>query len=88
MDLDFFVMFSSTTSLFGNMKASSYCACCAFQDSLAEYRRHVLGLPALTINWGAMSGAGVLERDLVVAKWLEAAGFGFVDAKDGKLSHH
>ena len=88
MDLDFFVMFSSITSILGNMGQSSYSACNAFQDSLAEYRRHVLGLPALAINWGPISGAGVLEREQAVAKWLETAGFGFVNAKEGKLGSH
>ena len=85
MDLDFFVMFSSMASIVGNVGQSSYSACNAFQDSLAQYRRHVLGLPGLAINWGPISGAGVMERETGIAKLLTLAGLGFVDAKDGTL---
>ena len=84
MDLDFFVMFSSIASIVGNMGQSSYSACNAFQDSLAQYRRQVLGLPGLAINWGPISGAGVMEREIGVAKLLTLAGMGFIDAKEGK----
>ncbi len=85
MDLDFFVMFSSIVSILGNMGQSSYAACNAFQDSLAQYRRKVLGLPGLSINWGPISGAGVMERESAVAKLLTIAGLGFIHAKDGEL---
>ncbi len=85
MDLDFFVMFSSMASIVGNVGQGSYSACNSFQDSLAQYRRHVLGLPGLSINWGPISGAGVLERQSGVVKLLTLAGLGFIDAKQGKL---
>ena len=83
MDLDFFVMFSSMASIVGNIGQSSYAACNAFQDSLAQYRRNVLHLPGLAINWGPISGAGVMERETGIAKLLTLAGLGFVDAKEG-----
>ncbi|KAJ7385694.1 hypothetical protein OS493_013722 [Desmophyllum pertusum] len=83
MDLDFFVMFSSIASIVGGMKQSSYSACNAFQDSLAQYRRHVLGLPGLAINWGPISGAGVMERETGVAKLMTMLGLGFINAKEG-----
>jgi len=85
MDLDFFVMFSSMASIVGNMGQSSYSACNAFQDSLAQYRRHVLGLPGLAINWGPISGAGVMERETGIVKLLTMAGLGFIHAKEGKM---
>ena len=85
MDLDFFVMFSSMASIVGNMGQSSYSACNAFQDSLAQYRRHVLGLPGLAINWGPISGAGVMERESGIAKLLTMAGLGFINATEGKV---
>lgn len=85
MDLDFFVMFSSMASIVGNMGQSSYSACNAFQDALAHYRRHTLGLPALAINWGPISGAGVMERESGIAKLLTMAGLGFIHAKEGKM---
>ena len=85
MDLDFFVMFSSMASIVGNMGQSSYSACNAFQDSLAQYRRHVLGLPGLAINWGPISGAGVMERETGIVKLMTKVGLGFIHAKEGKM---
>ena len=85
MDLDFFVMFSSMASIVGNMGQSSYSACNAFQDSLAQYRRHVLGLPGLAINWGPISGAGVMERETGIVKLMNKIGLGFIHAKEGKM---
>ena len=86
MDLDFFVMFSSMVALLGAPGLSSYSACNAFQDSLAQYRRHVLGLPGLSINWGAISGAGLMERETRTAKLMTLAGLGFIHAKEGRLN--
>ena len=85
MDLDFFVMFSSMASIVGNMGQSSYSACNAFQDSLAQYRSHVLGLPGLAINWGPISGAGVMERETGIVKLMTKVGLGFIHAKEGKM---
>src|SRR6185503_10282128 len=52
LSLDFFVMFSSTTALWGMTNMAHDAAANAFMDSLAHYRR-AKGLPALSINWGA-----------------------------------
>ena len=84
MDLDFFVMFSSMAAVLGNIGQSSYSACNAFEDSLAQYRRQVLGLPGLAINWGPITGAGVMERESRVAKLMTMGGMGFIHARDGK----
>jgi hypothetical protein len=86
MDLDFFVLFSSIASLLGNPGQASYSAANAFLDSLACYRRQVLGLPALSINWGPIQGAGVLERQEDVAMMLSRAGYRMTDAKSGTVS--
>ncbi|MCB8984308.1 MAG: SDR family NAD(P)-dependent oxidoreductase [Ardenticatenaceae bacterium] len=51
MPLDFFVLFSSTTSLWGVSELGHYAAANQFMDSLAHYRR-AQGLPAVSINWG------------------------------------
>src|SRR5208282_3620399 len=51
LDLDFFVLFSSTTSLLGSRYLAHYAAANQFLDAMAHYRR-ALGKPALTINWG------------------------------------
>lgn len=83
MDLDFFIMFSSVASMMGNVSQASYAAANSFLDGLAAYRRHTLGLPGLSINWGPISGAGVLTRQTNVAKLLSSSGIGFIPASQG-----
>lgn len=51
MDLDFLVLFSSTTALLGSAGLGHYAAANHFLDGFAHYRR-AQGLPALSINWG------------------------------------
>jgi acyl transferase domain-containing protein/NADPH:quinone reductase-like Zn-dependent oxidoreductase/NAD(P)-dependent dehydrogenase (short-subunit alcohol dehydrogenase family)/acyl carrier protein len=70
--LDFFVLFSSISALIGNPGQGSYAAANSFLDSFCHYRQS-LQLPALTINWGALS-VGVLARNSQVAKHLESHG--------------
>ncbi|GJD22780.1 hypothetical protein RIVM261_077360 [Rivularia sp. IAM M-261] len=55
--LEFFVLFSSAASLLGSSGQANHSAANAFLDGLAHYRQ-VMGLPGLSINWGAISQVG------------------------------
>ncbi|MEG3064266.1 MAG: SDR family NAD(P)-dependent oxidoreductase, partial [Comamonas sp.] len=60
--LDFFVMFSSATTLFGNPGQGNYVAANACLESLAKYRR-ATGLAATCVRWGAIDDVGFLARN-------------------------
>ena len=51
LDLDFFLLFSSTTALWGARDLGHYAAANLFLEGMAHWR-HSKGLPALAINWG------------------------------------
>ena len=61
MPLDYFILYSSATTLIGNPGQGAYVAANAFLEGLARRRRHA-GLPALAVAWGAIEDAGVLTR--------------------------
>ena len=59
--LDYFVLFSSATTIIGNPGQGAYVAANGFLEGLARQRRSV-GLPALAVAWGAIGDVGVLAR--------------------------
>ena len=57
-ELDFFVLFSSASSLLGLGGHADYAAANAFLDALAAYRLQQ-NLPALSVSWGDWAGIGM-----------------------------
>jgi acyl carrier protein len=60
-ELDFFILYSSATTLFGNPGQAAYVAANMALEALATERR-ALGLPATCIGWGPIADAGYLAR--------------------------
>jgi acyl transferase domain-containing protein len=58
-DLDFFVMFSSASAVWGSALSGHYAAANHFQDALAHDRTR-RGLPGLAVNWGWWAGSGMV----------------------------
>ncbi len=58
LPLDFFVVFSSMASLIGSPGQGNYAAANAFMDALVQFRK-LMGLPGLSINWGAWGEIGM-----------------------------
>ena len=69
--IDMFVLYSSSAASVGNPGQGAYVAANLYLDALALYRRS-LGLPALSIGWGAIKDAGFLTRHQAVAGMLKS----------------
>jgi polyketide synthase 12/epothilone polyketide synthase D len=71
--LDFLVFYSSVSALIGNRGQTSYVVANALLDALAQDLR-ARGLPALSMNWGALAESGVVARDGKLGAVLSSAG--------------
>ena len=71
--LDHFVCMSSMSNVVGWPKQGNYNAGNNFLDAFSAYRR-ARGLPALTIDWGAILGAGFVQRNRKTAEFLPKVG--------------
>jgi acyl transferase domain-containing protein/acyl carrier protein len=76
--LDFFVLFSSASVLFGSPAQANYTAANSFLDGLAAHRcAH--GLPALSVGWGAWAEVGMAARLSAAGRArFERGGVGFL----------
>lgn len=63
LDLDYLLLFSSATTLFGNPGQFNYVAANGFVEGVAR-RMRASGQPALAIAWGAIEDAGYLARHM------------------------
>lgn len=70
LTLDFFVLYSSATTLFGNPGQGAYVAANAYLETLAHARRSS-GLPALCVRWGAIDDVGFLARNPKIKEALQ-----------------
>lgn len=73
LELDHFVLFSSATNLLGNIGQAAYVSANFFLDALAKYRKQ-MGLPGLAIEWGAIDGGSMFQKDSRAAKNFETIG--------------
>jgi phthiocerol/phenolphthiocerol synthesis type-I polyketide synthase C len=71
LSLDFFVLYSSATTLFGNPGQGAYVAANYALEALARVRR-AQGLPATAVRWGAIDDVGFLARNLHIKEALQS----------------
>ncbi len=83
-NLDFFVMFSSMSSIMGNQGQGNYAAANAYMDALAHYRR-AQGLPAMSVNWAIWNdlGLAVTSGGQILAKQLAETGIDSLSNQQG-----
>jgi len=60
LDLDFFLLYSSISSITGSVELAHYSAANSFMDGLAAYRR-LNDLPGISINWGPWDSGGLVK---------------------------
>lgn len=81
LPLDFFINFSSISSIIGNPGQANYIAANAFLDAFAHHRC-TRGLPTTTINLGALKEVGVAARNENIQGILEGSGIKGLTPKD------
>ncbi|MEM7125057.1 MAG: SDR family NAD(P)-dependent oxidoreductase [Chloroflexota bacterium] len=85
MDLDFFVCFSSISSLMGSAGQSNYAAANAFMDTLMQQRQQA-GLAGLSINWGPWAGSdGLGGMAAELQERIDAQGLTMISPHHGRL---
>lgn len=80
LKLDYFVLFSSVTTLLGNIGQSAYIAANTVLQAIAANRLKA-GEAAFTIDWGAIADVGMLSRNEVAKRALAAGGLKGLDAR-------
>ncbi|WP_289045450.1 type I polyketide synthase [uncultured Olleya sp.] len=80
--LDFFICYSSISSMLGNISQANYAAANAYVDGLVQYRRSH-DLPGLSINWGVIGDTGLVARDPKLRQHLAQFGLNPIYSEDG-----
>ena len=71
--LDYFISFSSISSIIGNPGQANYVVANSFLDQFSEMLR-MHNISGITINWGVFLDTGVVKRSKDVKKMLELTG--------------
>ncbi|MDZ7269350.1 MAG: SDR family NAD(P)-dependent oxidoreductase [candidate division KSB1 bacterium] len=79
--LDFFILYSSMSSVLGQRGQGNHAAANAFLDSLAQHRRR-RGLAGMSIHWGAWSEIGAAAARQVGEK-VSSQGIGVISPQKG-----
>ena len=72
--LDFFMMWSSWTAIFGTATQVNYLASSTFMDAFARHRK-MLGLPATSLSLNRIGNVGAVGRNHINANILARNGF-------------
>lgn len=79
LPIEHFVLYSSAANLVGNSRQSIYSAANGFLNGLAHMRRQ-MGLPGLSMNWGAIGDVGIVARDEKLEQFLSYVGLSGMDS--------
>lgn len=71
LPLDYFILYSSATTLFGNPGQSNYVAANTWLEALARHRK-IIGLPVTCVLWGAINDVGYLARNPKLKEHLQS----------------
>lgn len=82
LELDHFVLYSSLANLVGNSRQAAYSAANGFLNGLAHFRQ-LQGLPATSVNWGAISDVGVVAQDEKLEQFLRYTGLRGLASTEG-----
>lgn len=79
--LDFFVCFSSVSSILGSKGQANYSAANSYIDALMRHRRE-MGLKGTTMNCGMIVGVGAVAENLQLQKLMERIGYDPVNEQE------
>ena len=82
LKLDHFVLYSSLSNQIGNSRQGAYSAANGFLNGLARLRKS-MDLPAISVNWGAISDVGIIAQDEKLEAFLRQVGLRGLSSGEG-----